>query len=126
MWDTAARLAVGSHLQLCHHLALVLCHQDLHRRHHSYRDLKLRGSVVREGKLNLLPHEEVFSQRKGVWNLSAEQGNLGSFFVTNVRLVWHAQSAENFNVSIPYMQMAEVRVPSGVSRWAFRWRDRSL
>ena len=75
-----------------------------------YRDLKLRGSVVREGKLNLLPHEEVFSQRKGVWNLSAEQGNLGSFFVTNVRLVWHAQNAENFNVSIPYMQMAEVRV----------------
>ena len=75
-----------------------------------YRELKLRGSIVKEGKLNLLPHEEVFSQRKGVWNLSSEQGNLGSFFVTNVRLVWHAQAAENFNVSIPYMQMAEIKV----------------
>ncbi|KAH8073956.1 hypothetical protein JL721_2510 [Aureococcus anophagefferens] len=49
---------------------------------------------------------------KGVWNLSSEQGNLGTFFVTNVRLVWHANLAQNFNVSIPYMQMQDVRVRS--------------
>ena len=42
----------------------------------------------------------------GVWNLSSDQGNLGTFFVTNVRLVWHANLAENFNVSMPYLQMA--------------------
>lgn len=46
----------------------------------------------------------------GVWNLSSEQGNLGTFFVTNVRLVWHANLVETFNVSIPYMQIASVRV----------------
>ena len=40
----------------------------------------------------------------GVWNLSSDQGNLGTFFITNVRLVWHANMAENFNVSIPYLQ----------------------
>ena len=33
------------------------------------------------------------------------QGNLGTFFITNVRLVWHANTNETFNVSIPYLQM---------------------
>ncbi len=42
---------------------------------------------------------------EGVWNLSSDQGNLGCFFVTNVRVVWFATMAENFNVSIPYLQM---------------------
>lgn len=77
-----------------------------------YRDLKLRGSIVRDGHLVLLPEESIYSQLKGVWNLSSEQGNLGTFFVTNVRLVWHANLAQNFNVSIPYMQMQDVRVRS--------------
>ncbi len=45
------------------------------------------------------------AQVHGAWNLSNEQGNLGTFFVTNVRLVWHANLAETFNVSIPYMQV---------------------
>lgn len=46
----------------------------------------------------------------GVWNLSSEQGNLGTFFITNVRLVWHANLVETFNVSIPYMQISSIRV----------------
>ena len=35
---------------------------------------------------------------------------MGVFFVTNVRLVWHANLAQNFNVSVPYMQMKNIRV----------------
>ena len=27
-------------------------------------------------------------QYEGVWNLSSDQGNLGSFIFTNVRIVW--------------------------------------
>lgn len=50
------------------------------------------------------------AQIVGVWNLSSDQGNLGTFFVTNVRLVWHANLAENFNVSMPYLQMVRGRV----------------
>jgi Bardet-Biedl syndrome 5 protein len=57
-----------------------------------------------------LPKEEIFSRYTGIWNLSAEQGNLGSFFVTNVRVVWFAQLSENFNVSIPWVQMRCVRI----------------
>lgn len=70
-----------------------------------YRDLKLRGAIVQDKKLIILPNEETYNQLSGVWNLSSEQGNLGTFIVTNVRLVWFANMAENFNVSIPYMQM---------------------
>lgn len=52
-------------------------------------------------------------QVEGVWNLSSDQGNLGCFFLTNVRLVWHAILAQNFNVSIPYMQMVRCRIRYG-------------
>jgi Bardet-Biedl syndrome 5 protein len=43
----------------------------------------------------------VFKHVQGVWTLSSDQGNLGTFYITNVRMVWHANLAENFNVSIP-------------------------
>lgn len=33
------------------------------------------------------------------------QGNLGTFFISNVRIVWHANMNESFNVSIPYLQI---------------------
>lgn len=45
-----------------------------------------------------------------VWNLSSEQGNLGQFYITNCRVVWHANLAQNFNVSVPYMQIKSVRI----------------
>jgi len=75
-----------------------------------YRDMKLRGSVVKDGEIILLPQEQIFAKINGVWNLSSEQGNLGTFFLTNVRIVWHANLAANFNVSLPYMQIRSLRL----------------
>jgi len=75
-----------------------------------YRDLKLRGSIVRDKQLLLLPQETIYHKVNAVWNLSSDQGNLGTFFITNIRLVWHANLAENFNVSIPFLQMKSIRV----------------
>ena len=75
-----------------------------------YRDLKLRGSIIRDNQLLLLPLEKVYNKIPDAWNLSAEQGNLGVFFITNVRLVWHANLAQNFNVSVPYMQMKSIKI----------------
>ena len=63
------------------------------------------GSILRDDELITLPLEEIFSKVTGVWNLSAEQGNLGTLYLTNVRLVWHANLANNFNVSLPYWQI---------------------
>ena len=75
-----------------------------------FRDLKLRGAIIKDKNLIMLPNEQMYNKVSGVWNLSSDQGNLGTFFITNVRLVWHANMAENFNVSIPYLQMKVVRV----------------
>ena len=49
--------------------------------------------------------EEVSDKINGVWNLSSDQGNLGTFFITNIRVVWFANMNEHFNVSIPYLQI---------------------
>ncbi|KAK0145077.1 Bardet-Biedl syndrome 5 [Merluccius polli] len=70
-----------------------------------YRDLKLRGALIQNKQLRLLPQEQVYDKINGVWNLSSDQGNLGTFFITNVRIVWHANMNESFNVSIPYLQI---------------------
>ena len=74
-----------------------------------YRDLKLRSSILTEDKkLKVLPKEEIVSVANGVWNLSSDQGNLGTAIVTNVRVVWYANMNDFFNISIPYIQIASV------------------
>lgn len=75
-----------------------------------YRDLKLRGAIIRDKELVMLPHEQVYEKVGGIWNLSSDQGNLGTFIITNIRTVWFAVLAENFNVSIPYLQMKSINV----------------
>jgi Bardet-Biedl syndrome 5 protein len=50
-----------------------------------YRDLKLRGAIIKDKSLILLPNEQVYNKIGGIWNLSSDQGNLGTFFVTNVQ-----------------------------------------
>ena len=75
-----------------------------------YRDLKLRSSILTEDKkLKVLPKEEIVSVANGVWNLSSDQGNLGTMIVTNVRVVWYANMNDFFNISIPHIQTASVR-----------------
>jgi len=75
-----------------------------------YRDLKLRGALIHSGQLRLLPTEEIHDKVNGVWNLSSEQGNLGTFFITNVRVVWFANMNESYNVSLPYQQISNIKV----------------
>ena len=75
-----------------------------------YRELKLRSSILTEDRqLKVLPKESVISLINGVWNLSSDQGNLGAFVITDVRVVWYANMNEHFNISIPYIQIASVR-----------------
>lgn len=75
-----------------------------------YRELKLRGSIVKSKQLQILPLEKIVTTENGVWNLSSDQGNLGTFIITNVRLVWFADMNEHFNISLPYLQIAVVRI----------------
>lgn len=38
-----------------------------------YRELKLRGAILTDGQLNILPQEQVFKQLNGIYNLSSDQ-----------------------------------------------------
>jgi len=87
--------------------------QAVHRAYDTsklYRDLKLRCAIIKEKDLVLLPKEIIQTKVSGVWNLSTDQGNLGTLYITNVRVVWFANLAENFNVSIPYLQIKSIKV----------------
>ncbi|XP_049629436.1 Bardet-Biedl syndrome 5 protein [Suncus etruscus] len=75
-----------------------------------YRDFKLRGALIKNKQLRLLPQEHLYDKISGVWNLSSDQGNLGTFFITNVRIVWHANMNDNFNVSLPYLQIRSIKI----------------
>lgn len=74
-----------------------------------YREMKLRSSILNSGQLKVLRDENIVNTVTGVWNLSSDQGNLGTFIFTNIRLVWYAQINESFNISLPHMQIASVR-----------------
>jgi Bardet-Biedl syndrome 5 protein len=76
-----------------------------------YRELKLRGAILTDGhRLSILPQEQVYRELNGVYNLSSDQGNLGVFIITNIRLVWFADSNGSFNISLPFMQMISLRL----------------
>lgn len=70
-----------------------------------YRELKLRGAIIQHKHLKMLPLEQVYSTMDGVWNLSSDQGSLGTFIVTNIRCAWFASTNEGFNISLPYIQI---------------------
>lgn len=93
-----------------------------------YRELKLRGAILTDRQLAILPREQVYKQLNGVYNLSSDQGNLGLLCITNIRMVWWADSNESFNISLPYMQVSISRPCGGrvesfvnINRFYCRW-----
>jgi Bardet-Biedl syndrome 5 protein len=91
-----------------------------------YREIRLRSSLLNKGTLRLLPKERLHNRYNGVWNLSSDQvcrifavkknlrdlfkGNLGIFNITDIRVIWHAELNENFNVSVPYYQTKTIKI----------------
>ncbi|XP_012137689.1 Bardet-Biedl syndrome 5 protein isoform X2 [Megachile rotundata] len=75
-----------------------------------YREIKLRSGIINDKQLILLPQETIHVTLQDIWNLSIEQGNIGTFIVTNIRLVWFADMNDQFNISIPYLVIAKLAV----------------
>lgn len=77
-----------------------------------FRDLRLRSAImsIDQKQLKMLPSEQIYNVINGVWNLSSDQGNLGTMYLTNIRIVWHANINELFNISLPYIQIRNVKV----------------
>ncbi|VDO93756.1 unnamed protein product [Soboliphyme baturini] len=70
-----------------------------------YREVKMRGSIIDDDQLKLLPLEEHVKMIIYNNNFKKNEGNLGSLVVTNVRIVWFAATNSYFNVSIPYLHI---------------------
>lgn len=67
------------------------------------------GAIVKDGKLQMLPDEKVYEKLEDIVNLSSDQGNIGFAIVTNFRFVWFAKLANNFNISLPYLQIKAIK-----------------
>ncbi|KAK4008166.1 hypothetical protein OUZ56_013315 [Daphnia magna] len=75
-----------------------------------FRELRLRHHIIQANQLKVMPLEHICNRIDGVWNLANNQGNLGCFIITNVRVVWFASLNEYFNISLPYLQIAQFSV----------------
>nr|XP_021558648.1 Bardet-Biedl syndrome 5 protein [Neomonachus schauinslandi] len=90
--------------------SVIAVHRYAYETSKMYHDFKLKSVLIQNKQLRLLPQEHVYDKINGVWNLSSDQGNLGTFFITNVRVVWHANMNDSFNVSIPYLQIRSIKI----------------
>jgi hypothetical protein len=59
-----------------------------------------------------LDEEEVYDKIPGVMNLSKDYGQLGILWVTSLRLCWAAQLQDNYNCSLPYLQVCTAQPPT--------------
>lgn len=58
----------------------------------------------------LIKYSSSISFRKARESILFLKGNLGIFHITDIRLIWHAELNENFNVSVPYYQTKSIKI----------------
>ncbi|KAJ3025133.1 UNVERIFIED_CONTAM: Bardet-Biedl syndrome 5 protein [Siphonaria sp. JEL0065] len=75
-----------------------------------YRDLRVKGAIIAGSELELLEYEIVYTQIDGVLNVSNDKGIIGRMVISNIRTVWFSTMNDSSNVSIPHLQVANVRV----------------
>lgn len=81
-----------------------------------YREIKLRSmgmtiqSLPGQTTLKLLPNENIIDTIDSVMSLSADSGNLGSLFLTNIRVVWIAKLVEDYSLTVPWCSIAKVSI----------------
>lgn len=73
-----------------------------------YRELMIRKIISIGGQLALYDKENIIKQYPNVWNLGKNEGKLGRFYFTNIRVVWISNTNENFNISIPYVRILKI------------------
>ena len=74
-----------------------------------YRNVKIRGMIMKGDSLILLDQEKIIHQHTNIWNLAKQDEKLGKFYFTNIRVIWVSNVNPKFNISIPYVQMAQIK-----------------
>ncbi|XP_003386094.1 PREDICTED: Bardet-Biedl syndrome 5 protein homolog [Amphimedon queenslandica] len=90
--------------------ALILAVHRSYETSKLYREIKLRGAIIDNQTLKVLPLEQVYDKINGVMNLCSSQGTLGTMYITNVRVAWHANTNEAFNISVPYLHLISIKM----------------
>lgn len=78
-----------------------------------YRDIKIKGFLTQDKQLITLPGEKVINKIMSVNSINTantEQSILGTFYLTNVRIIWFSNSLDNFNVSLPWIQVRLIKL----------------
>lgn len=80
------------------------------KRSNFYRNVCVHSLLLKpSGEFDLLPDEELYETLPGVTNLSLDEGVVGVFYITTIRIAWHAYNNGSFSVSLPYLQIDSVR-----------------
>ena len=80
-----------------------------------YRDIKVKGAdivVFKEKKLNQLPDENILNTLNGISYINNQGNYPGILIITNLRIVWLSTQYENFNLTIPWIQMSKIQSKS--------------
>jgi len=80
-----------------------------------YRDIKVKGAdivVFKEKKLNQLPDENILNTLNGISYINNQGNYPGILILTNLRIVWLSIQIENFNLTIPWIQMSKIQSKS--------------
>lgn len=75
-----------------------------------YRDMKMKGFLTQDKNPISLPSEKMISKYLSVANVVNEQAVNGTFFITNVRIIWFSNTVDNFNVSLPWIQVKSIKL----------------
>jgi hypothetical protein len=65
----------------------------------------ITNSCENSKELILMDNEDVHNRAEGVMNLSKDYGQLGTLWVTNLRIAWAALLQDNYNCSVPFLQV---------------------
>lgn len=75
-----------------------------------YRDVKFKGNITKDKKLTLLPDENISGTFSPVFFISQnlKEKTNGQVLIGNIRFVWIASSVDNYNLSVPWVQINTV------------------
>jgi Bardet-Biedl syndrome 5 protein len=76
-----------------------------------YRDVKMKGFLTQDKNLTLLPKEKVINKFNTVYNITTDnQALAGQFQITSVRFVWFSTTLDNYNISLPWIHIKDIRI----------------
>jgi len=76
--------------------------------------MKLKGFLTQDKNLILLPEEQILNKITAVSNLQNDQAVSGVLYVTNVRITWFSNNIENYNLSLPWIQIKTIKTKDHV------------